>query len=378
MTNDRTLGRGASLLGAAMIVIALTGVGIASGQDLQERLSETEQRLGAAEQREGVLTTEISQLSGRISALEIEVADLRNREAIATAELKAKQLELAEARDRLVVLRARLAQAIGVLEERLVAIYKTGEPDLLTVVLESSGFDDLLTRTEFAQRLKEQDSSIVGRVRELRRQMRETVLTLRAARDTIAARRRELEETRASLETQTAALAGARADRQGALEEVRSQRRDLEGDLSQISKRIEEQLSDPGGPTLPAGPIQGGSSGFIWPVNGELTSTFGPRWGSMHEGIDIAAPGGTPIRAAKAGTIAFASYSGGYGNYTCVEHGGGLATCYAHQQGFARTSGSVSQGTVIGYVGTTGHSTGNHLHFEVRINGSAVDPLGYL
>jgi len=376
--NDRTPGRGASLLGAAMIVIALAGVGIASGQDLQERLSETEQRLGAVEQREGVLTTEISQLSGRISALEIEVADLRNREAIATAELKAKQLELADARDRLAVLRARLARAIGVLEERLVAIYKTGEPDVLTVVLESNGFDDLLTRTEFVQRLEEQDSSIVGRVRELRRQMEETVLTVRAARDTIAARRRELEKTRASLEGQSAALAGARAERQGALEQVSSQRRDLEGDLSQISKRIEEQLSDPGGPTLPAAPIQGGSSGFIWPVTGELTSTFGPRWGSMHEGIDIAAPGGTPIRAAKAGTIAFASYSGGYGNYTCVEHGGGLATCYAHQQGFARTSGSVSQGTVIGYVGTTGHSTGNHLHFEVRINGSAVDPLGYL
>ncbi len=376
--NDRTPGRGASLLGAAMIVIALTGVGIASGQDLQERLSETEQRLGAVEQREGVLTTEISQLSGRISTLEIEVADLRNREAIATAELKAKQLELADARDRLAVLRARLARAIGVLEERLVAIYKTSEPDVLTVVLESNGFDDLLTRTEFVQRLEEQDSSIVGRVRELRRQMRETVVTLRAARDIIAARRRELEETRASLETQSAALAGARAERQGALDQVSSQRRDLEGDLSQISKRIEEQLSDPGGPTLPAAPIQGGSSGFIWPVTGELTSTFGPRWGSMHEGIDIAAPGGTPIRAAKAGTIAFASYNGGYGNYTCVEHGGGLATCYAHQQGFALTSGSVSQGTVIGYVGTTGHSTGNHLHFEVRINGSAVDPLGYL
>lgn len=76
--------------------------------------------------------------------------------------------------------------------------------------------------------------------------------------------------------------------------------------------------------------------------------------------------------------IPFAFYSGGYGNYTCVEHRGGLSTCYAHQQGFARTSGSVAQGTVIGYVGTTGNSTGNHLHFEVRVNGSPVDPLGYL
>ena len=98
----------------------------------------------------------------------------------------------------------------------------------------------------------------------------------------------------------------------------------------------------------------------------------------MHEGLDVAGPGGLPIRAAKAGSIALAAPTGGYGNYTCLDHGGGLSTCYAHQSGFARTSGSVSQGTVIGYVGTTGNSTGNHLHFEVRVNGQAVDPMGYL
>ena len=98
----------------------------------------------------------------------------------------------------------------------------------------------------------------------------------------------------------------------------------------------------------------------------------------MHEGVDIAVPAGTPIRAAKAGAIALAAPTGGYGNYTCINHGGGLSTCYAHQSSFAITSGSVGQGDVIGYVGCTGHCFGDHLHFEVRINGAAVDPMGYL
>ncbi len=113
-------------------------------------------------------------------------------------------------------------------------------------------------------------------------------------------------------------------------------------------------------------------------MNGPVTSGFGYRWGRMHEGIDIGVPSGTPIRAVKSGEIVLAAPTSGYGNYTCISHGGGLSSCYAHQSSFARTSGSISQGSILGYVGCTGHCFGDHLHFEVRINGSAVDPLGYL
>jgi peptidoglycan DL-endopeptidase CwlO len=235
-----------------------------------------------------------------------------------------------------------------------------------------------LERTEYLQRLEDQDSSIVGRVRELRNEMRVTVETVKAARDSIAERKQELEATRAELERETAALAAARERQQAALSSVRAQQQELEGDLSAISEQIEEQLGTIGSGTLPAGPIRGGQGGFIWPVNGPVTSGFGWRWGRMHEGIDIGVPSGTPIRAASSGTIVLASAYGGYGNYTCISHGGGLSTCYAHQSSFARTSGSISQGSVLGYVGCTGHCFGDHLHFEVRINGSAVDPLGYL
>jgi murein DD-endopeptidase MepM/ murein hydrolase activator NlpD len=114
-------------------------------------------------------------------------------------------------------------------------------------------------------------------------------------------------------------------------------------------------------------------------VNGPVVSPFGYRWGRLHAGIDIAVPYGTPIHAATAGTVVLAGWVGGYGNYTCIDHGGGLATCYAHQSSYAVSQGaSVGQGEVIGYVGCTGHCFGPHLHFEVRINGTPVDPLGYL
>lgn len=121
------------------------------------------------------------------------------------------------------------------------------------------------------------------------------------------------------------------------------------------------------------------SQGLIWPVSGPVTSPFGYRWGRLHAGIDIGVAYGTPIHAAASGTVVLAGWTGGYGNYTCIDHGGGLATCYAHQSSYAAFGGAqVVQGQVIGYVGNTGHSFGAHLHFEVRINGTPVDPLGYL
>ena len=121
------------------------------------------------------------------------------------------------------------------------------------------------------------------------------------------------------------------------------------------------------------------SAGFIWPVQGPITSPFGWRWGRMHEGIDIGVGYGTPIHAAAAGTVIYCGWESGYGNLVVIDHGGNLATAYGHQSSIAVSCGQqVDQGQVIGLVGTTGFSTGPHLHFEVRVDGSPVDPLGYL
>lgn len=122
-----------------------------------------------------------------------------------------------------------------------------------------------------------------------------------------------------------------------------------------------------------------GSGRLNWPLVGPLTSPFGPRWGRLHAGIDIAAPAGTPIRAADSGSVVLAGWQGGYGLYTCVRHTASLSTCYAHQSKLGTTSGaSVRKGQLIGYVGNTGNSFGDHLHFETWVRGRPVDPMGFL
>jgi murein DD-endopeptidase MepM/ murein hydrolase activator NlpD len=189
-----------------------------------------------------------------------------------------------------------------------------------------------------------------------------------------------------------AGLLQARAAKAALLERVRASVSRLEGNLTaqqaSIRRRLARQASaeDPapapsggGGDGPSAGPIKRGSGGLIYPVSGPIVSPFGMRWGRLHAGVDIAAPSGTPIRAAASGRVALMGPTGGYGNYTCVAHAASLQTCYAHQSRFATSQGaSVSQGDVIGYVGCTGHCFGDHVHFETRVNGTPVDPMGRL
>jgi murein DD-endopeptidase MepM/ murein hydrolase activator NlpD len=375
------LGPAAAALSVAALgalALALVDVAPAHAQDLQSQIDAKQSELSNAQDQKGVLTTEIDHFSTKIEQLSGEVAVLRNREAIVEQELQEKQQELDTEHDALVALRDRLHRSLNVLSNRLVQIYKSDAPDTLTVLLEADGFGDLVERFEYLKRIEEGDSELVDRVRTLRNETEDTVVRIRAARDEIAAKQAELQRTRVALENQEAELESARDQRQQLLSSVEDHIEHLEGDLSNLNNQIEQQLGASTG-ALPAGPIQSGSSGLIWPVNGPITSPFGMRWGSMHAGVDIGVPAGTPIRAAKAGTVAIAAYTGGYGNYTCIEHGGGLSTCYGHQSSFAVGAGdSVSQGEVIGYVGCTGHCFGAHLHFEVRVNGTAVDPMGYL
>jgi murein DD-endopeptidase MepM/ murein hydrolase activator NlpD len=368
----------------AAISAALAIAGGAPAQDLQSQLDEKRSQLEHAQSREGVLSSTIERYGDQLDQLRGEVATLRNREAIVQAELAKKEAELERAKNRLVVLRARLKRSLKVLSERLVAIYESSRPDAMSVILDSKGFDDLISRYEYLERIQSQDASIAERVRSLRDETRDTVVRVRAARNEIAAKRAELARTRSQLESREADLATTREDSQSALAGVRATQDELEGDISDISSQIQAQLqaAQTSVPTLPAGPIQGESSaGMIWPVSGPITSPFCEQraWESCHPGIDIGVPAGTPIRAAASGTVAIAGPNDGYGNYTCIDHGGGLSTCYAHQSSIGVSVGQhVSQGEVIGAVGCTGLCFGDHLHFEVRVNGTPVDPLGYL
>jgi murein DD-endopeptidase MepM/ murein hydrolase activator NlpD len=398
MSSKNRLALAALPAATAALVALLVAPPAARAEDLQSKLEDKEAKLSHVRERKGVLTTTISRYGARIEKLTSEVAALRTEEAAVRERLAAKQAELdgavAEldvAKKHLAVVRARLKRALVALRERLVAMYETGTPDVLSLILDSNGYDELATRTEYLERIHGMDEAVVGRVRELRNQVRNTVARLRsaknrieAARDAIAAEEQALAGARQAVQERQSTLVSTRAERMDALEKINEAEEDLDGDVAAIQSELAATLAGYGSAPLPAGPIVPGSSGsgLIWPVSGPVVSGFGMRWGEMHEGIDIAVPAGTPIRAAASGTVILVqgeAESGGYGNFTCLEHGGGLQTCYAHQSAVAVGSGqSVGQGDIIGYVGCTGHCYGDHLHFEVRVNGTPTDPLGYL
>jgi murein DD-endopeptidase MepM/ murein hydrolase activator NlpD len=374
---------------AAYFLLPLPGL---SAPPLSKRIEKKRSAIEKVRQREGVLTTTIQRYSTRINSLQAEIGATQRRLGRAQASLDRQQAELLEvrnrleeARDRLERLRRRLATARVVLAARLVEIYKADAPDAVTVVLEADGFGDLLERAEFLDRISEQDREITDRVRGLRDQAhhqaveladleeREQLIAeeLLRQRNVIAAAQDQLVSSRDE-------LAAARSDKRGALSQVRSTRASLEGDLHALEAeqaRVQSALQG----ARPAGPVRQGSGALIWPVNGPMVSPFGMRWGRLHAGVDIAVPAGTAIRAADSGRVVLMGWVGGYGNYTCIQHTASLSTCYAHQSSFATSNGaSVSQGQVIGYVGCTGHCFGDHLHFETRVSGSPVDPMGYL
>jgi peptidoglycan DL-endopeptidase CwlO len=373
-------------IATAIAVLSLATT--AGGQDLQSQLDAKQAQIHQLEGKKQVLTTDLQRYNAQIDDLAGQVAVLRNREALVVAELRRVQSELRRAKDRLEILHRQLHRSLGALRNRLVDIYRSNEPDMLTVILQSDGFDDLLSRYEYLRRVEDQDAAVVSRVRGLRNSTRDTVARVEADKTRIEAKKAELVRTRSQLEARQADLDAARDEKAAALGSVNENIKELDGDVSAIQDKIQAQIqaSSSTATPLPVGPVQGGvsSAGMIWPVNGPITSPFCEQraWESCHPGIDIGVPAGTPIRAAMDGTVIFTqseAESGGYGNFTCIDHGGGLSTCYAHQSSFAVSTGEqVSQGQVIGYVGCTGLCFGDHLHFEVRVNGSVVDPLGYL
>ena len=374
----------------AFLVLPMPG----SSAPLSSRIEQKRAQIQHHKAKEGVLSTTIQRYSSRIDAVQGQISTTQRRLNQVQSSLdqqKEKLLavrnKLEAARDRLERLRSRLATARTVLARRLVEIYKADAPDALTVILESDGFGDLLERAEFLKRISDQDREITDQVRGLRDRAQHQAVQLAdlEEQEQVVAERilRERDQV-ASVENQLVGardqLAAVRSDKRGALAQVRDSRVALEGDLAALEKeqaRVQAALQG-AGQTFD-GPVRHGSGALIWPVNGPVVSPFGMRWGRLHAGIDIAVPSGTAIHAADAGRVVLMGWVGGYGNYTCIQHTASMSTCYGHQASFATSNGaSVSQGQVIGYSDCTGHCFGPHLHFEVRINGAPVDPMGYL
>jgi len=361
------------------------------------RIGALENRIQGAREREGVLTSQIEVVSDKIAALQADVDAASTRldqleSVLALHQRKLDRLnQLYELQTRkLVFLQGEHKEAVARLSKRLVEMYTSERTSSLAVVLQSGNFSDMLDQLEFLRTLSRQDHKVAREVESAKLQMQETRNATRRTRREVAettralgARTAEQRAVRDRLAWSQRELATARRDKRATLADVREDKeealghmRDLQAQSAALAARIRSAQSSAVVPGPTGAPS---AAGFIWPVHGVLTSGFGWRWGRMHEGIDLAVSNGTPVVAAAAGTVIVAGWMGGYGNLVVVDHGGGIATAYGHNTSVTGGVGQqVAQGQLIAYSGNTGHSTGPHVHFEVRINGGAVDPMGYL
>jgi peptidoglycan DL-endopeptidase CwlO len=391
-------------LGLLLVVVALPlalwGVlpmfsGAESPGSIQNRIDAKRNQIEQRKGRERVLTTDISAATHKINTLQGDISQLQTKQVHLQGDLDAKRAELAQIqtdlrRERLKLarLRDRLARARVLLAQRLVQSYKNDEPDLVTVVLESNGFRELLERAEFMKQVSHQDAVLIKRVTDAKAEATATAEHLDQLEQRAQAVAREIEnqvnqvvQVKDSLISRRNQFASARADKASMLATTRNSRQALEEDVAALEKEQSAILARLQASAPSAPPVQSSGGPMVWPVSGPITSGFCERrsYEACHPGIDIAVPTGTPIHAAASGRVAIAGWVGGYGNYTCIQHSASLSSCYGHQSSIQVSVGqSVSQGQVIGLSGSTGNSTGPHLHFEVRINGAVTNPMNYL
>jgi murein DD-endopeptidase MepM/ murein hydrolase activator NlpD len=376
----------------ALIVMAGLVLAAPAAGDNGGKLGDVQARIAAARAKEARLTGQISDVTKQIRSLEAKVGDVSQKLSVLERDLALHQRRLDRLNalfsfetERVNFLRSQYAKVLRQLNLRMIDLYETHDPTLVEVILESTSFQDVLDQLHYLEAIAQQDKRITKTVAVARDKVqvaRERTKTIRAKvhseTQVIAVRTQQQRIAKSELLLSQGSLVGKRERQKGQLASTRAQERAFIGEANALAAqdaRVRAQLAAAQG----ASDTTPSAAGLIWPVNGPVTSPFGYRWGRLHSGIDIGVPEGTPIHAAAAGTVVLAGWTGGYGNYTCIDHGGGLATCYAHQSAYAVSTGAhVSQGQVIGYVGSTGHSFGPHLHFEVRINGVPVDPLGYL
>jgi murein DD-endopeptidase MepM/ murein hydrolase activator NlpD len=382
-----------------VLVVATPAFGddVAKKQQIDSQISSLQGKLAAQKREEHRLRNEVADFTSRIRTLEGKVGDVSLRLSTMEADLALHQRRLNALNalfrvqtQKFVFLKEQYAESVKVLNTRLVDIYESDETSTIDVFLGSSSLQDAVDKVQYLNEIGDQDRRIANQVA--------------AAKAQIKVQRAKTKKLRGTVQSETAVISARTAQTRDVRNELVGARNDLSSTkqqkLQDLSTLTAEQQAEAGeidalqaaSNSLTAriqaaqanrqagGPSSTPSSaGLIWPVNGPVTSPFGWRWGRMHQGIDIGVGMGTPIKAAAAGTIIYCGWESGYGNLVVIDHGGNLATAYGHQSSIAVACGQqVAQGEVIGYVGCTGHCTGPHLHFEVRINGEPVDPLGYL
>jgi len=391
-------------LGVAVVVLALVGslVGLSAG--VAGAQTQAERELSEARAALERITSEVTAADREVRTQEAALADAEDRlariEAIVNdvaAEVEQQRVVVRDAQRRLAEVEQDQAELEVAFTDRVARLFKQG-PDLtFEALLNAEAADEVIARTELLDRVLVGDQVDIERLAAVETAVLAQRAVVVAEQQRLEAQLAEQEEILDEVEQLRQSRALAAADARQRARELAVQRDDLEAEEEELAALVERQQAAAGRaeeerrraaerrqasqPPAAAAPSSNGTTagGYAWPMCAPVTSEYGPRWGRMHRGIDLGAPTGTPIRAIRAGTVIFAGWQGGYGQITLIDHGNGVVSAYAHQSRFAVGQGArVTQGQVIGYVGTTGNTTGAHLHLETRVGGTAVNPRQYL
>ena len=402
-------GRRLKRLTTALVALALgiTGLALPALADPQQRLEEIERKKAHAQERQDELAADRSKILDRIydlderraeveaevEELDSDLAELDSRIAVVTDDLTEAQQHVALLTADLQSVLRKLDTRTDLFTERAIATYKAGPAAYIDGLLSSETFNELVDRQAYYESALDADSELVGEIEVLRDDTENRREAILEKQHLIAEAKKQLEEDRDAIALVRSERASALAAREAVLDEKekilhsiekkKARFEALEDQLDAESDRIQSILN--ANASTATGPLPTGGGQFLWPAAGPLTSPYGwrthPIFGDqrLHTGIDIGAPYGAPVIAADDGTVTYAGVMSGYGNVIVVDHGGGIATTYNHLSAFSVGSGQqVGRGSPIAAVGCTGYCTGPHLHFEVRINGSPVDPMPYL
>ena len=364
------------------LVMALATPAFADPTPEEKRAAAQAKKAQAAAQLD-TLKANDAELEAAVKALDAGVAiEAANTDAAQQA-LRAAERSLNSAQARLAATEAKMADLRAKVSEAAVRAYVHPGGDTLLEIVRSKDLGEASRRQALLAHVVSSDRDIVDQMRAARQDEQMEKENLAEAASVAADRKKAAAEKLANLEKARNDQVKLKNALDARIEQVTSEVAALAREEATLSALIRARQAPPeassSAPAANAAPAKVGGSGVAWPTNGSVTSGFGYRWGSLHAGIDIANGTGTPIRAAKAGTIILAGWNGGYGNCIVIDHGGGFSTLYGHMTRLRASDGQrVSQGDLIGDMGSTGNSTGSHLHFETRVNGSPQDPTRYL
>lgn len=381
---------------AGVLVLGVLAPAVAGGQtspDPKTRRDELSNAIDDVSAEEAAAITELQgvvaqreNLEAKVAALDRQTADAQQKVDAAEAEIARIQAQIETVQrdiDRIV---AEIQASKAQFNRSTVALYKSGGqgPSSFTLLSTGGGAHELIAGSKYlrenSQRIErelQRQGSLKVQLDDAQSDLRKEQAKAQEAEQVAAQERDRVSQLRTQADAEREQAAAAEQHEQAVIEDIRARKADFEAQYNAVQAQIAAMVSR-GNPAP-------GNHRFIWPVNGPVSSPFGPRVqpiigaSTMHPGIDIAVSQGTPIKAAGDGVVRMAGWNGGYGNFTLIDHGGGLATAYGHQSRIAVSAGEhVSTGEVIGYVGSTGASTGPHLHWEVRVNGNPVNPMGWV